>query len=334
MARQVRLTDYPDGQPARSFWAFFNDDLPPLGDNEIKLRIDWVSVDPGMSGWITNKPSYMPPVKLGAVMRAFGVGEVVESRSERFQLGDWVTGFLGLQTEAVVSHKAVRKIDTTSKPPQLFLSGLGMTGYTAYFGMMDIGFPQENDTVVVSAASGAVGGIAAQLAKQAGARVIGIAGGPVKCAYLTYELGLDAAIDYKAGNVGEALNAAAPSGIDLYFDNVGGEILDAVLDRMNYRGRIVVCGSISQYADFSAARGPANYMRVVTHSLKMQGFTMRDYMHRVPEALEVLAKGYADGSLKFREHILEGLETFPDAYEMLFDGRNHGKLLMDLRGDH
>ncbi|MEQ3746064.1 MAG: NADP-dependent oxidoreductase [Henriciella sp.] len=334
MARQVRLTDYPDGQSARSFWAFSDDDLPHLNENEIKLRIDLVSVDPGMSGWITNKPSYMPPVKPGAVMRAFGVGEVVESRSERLQLGDWVTGFLGLQTEAVVSHKAVRKIDTTQTQPQLFLSGLGMTGYTAYFGMLDIGRPKEGDTVVVSAASGAVGSIASQLAKQAGARVIGIAGGPVKCAYLTDVLGLDAAIDYKASNVGEALDAAAPDGIDLFFDNVGGDILDCALERMNYRGRIVVCGSISQYADFSAARGPANYMRLVTHSLTMQGFTMRDYMQRVPEALAVLAQGHADGSLKFREHVLEGLKTFPDAYEMLFDGRNHGKLLIDIRGDH
>lgn len=334
MVKQVRLMDYPEGQVARSFWAFTSDGLNSLRDGDIQVRIDWVSVDPGMSGWITNKPSYMPPVSPGAVMRAFGVGEVVESRSERIQVGDWVTGFLGLQTEAVFSDKAVRKIDTTQAPPQLFLSGLGMTGYTAYFGMMDIGCPQEGDTVVVSAASGAVGGIAAQLAQQAGAKVIGIAGGPVKCAYLTGALGLDAAIDYKAGDVGQALDGVAPDGIDLFFDNVGGEILDSVLERMNYRGRIVVCGGVSQYADFGAARGPAGYMRLVTHSLKMQGFTMRDYMHRVPEALEVLARGHADGSLKFREHVLKGLDTFPDAYEMLFDGRNHGKLLIDIRGDH
>lgn len=334
MVKQVRLTDYPEGQAARPFWMVSEDTLSPLNEAEIKLRIDWVSVDPGMSGWITNKPSYMPPVKPGAVMRAFGVGEVVESRSDRFQIGDWATGFLGLQTEGTFSEKAVRKLDLGELPPHLFLSGLGMTGYTAYFGMMDIGCPEAGDTVVVSAASGAVGGIAAQLAKQAGARVIGIAGGPVKCAYLTDELGLDAAIDYKAGNLNEALDGAAPNGIDLYFDNVGGDILDAALERMNYRGRIVVCGGISQYADFGAARGPANYMRLVTHSLKMQGFTMRDYMHRVPEALQILAQGRADGSLKFREHVLQGLDTFPDAFEMLFDGRNHGKLLIDLRGDH
>lgn len=334
MVQQVRLIDYPKGKPPRAFWAFTSDALHPLRDGDIKVRIDWVSVDPGMSGWITNKPSYMPPVAPGGVMRAFGIGEVVDSRSERLEIGDWVTGFLGLQTEAVFADKTVRKVDLGGLSPALFLSGLGMTGYTAFFGMMDIGHPGPGDTVVVSAASGAVGGIAAQLAKRAGARVIGVAGGPVKCAYLLDELGLDDAIDYKAGSVRETLDAAAPDGVDLYFDNVGGEILDAVLGRMNYGGRIVVCGSISQYANFGAARGPANYMRVVTHSLKMQGFTMRDYMHRIPEAMEVLAQGYADGRLKFREHVLEGLQTFPDAYEMLFEGRNHGKLLIDLRGDH
>ena len=176
MVKQVRLIDYPAGRAARDFWSFSRDTVSALDPNQIKVRVDWVSVDPGMSGWITDKPSYMPPVRPGDVLRAFGVGEVVETRSERFQIGDWVTGFLGLQTEAVFSEKAVRKIDTSQVPPQLFLSGLGMTGYTAYFGMMDIGQPKEGDTVVVSAASGAVGAIAAQLAKQAGARVIGVAG--------------------------------------------------------------------------------------------------------------------------------------------------------------
>lgn len=334
MVKQVRLIDYPAGRAVRDFWSFSGETVSALDPNQIKVRVDWVSVDPGMSGWITDKPSYMPPVRPGDVMRAFGIGEVVETRSERFQIGDWVTGFLGLQTEAVLSDKAVRKIELGSLSPELFLSGLGMTGYTAFFGMMDIGRPETGDTVVVSAASGAVGGIAAQLAKQAGARVVGIAGGPIKCAYLSDELGLDAAVDYKTSNIGDALNMVAPDGIDLYFDNVGGDILDAALERMNYRGRIVVCGGISQYANFGSARGPANYMRLVTHSLKMQGFTMRDYMHRVPEALKVLTEGYVDGSLKFREHILKGLDTFPDAFEMLFDGRNHGKLLIDIRGDH
>ena len=334
MAKQVRLTDYPEGRAARSYWSFSNEALPPLNEDEVKLRIDWLSVDPGMSGWITNKPSYMPPVQPGGVMRAFGVGEVIQSRSSILSKGEWVTGFLGMRTEGVFKDKALRVIDTSLAPPQLFLSGLGMTGYTAYFGMMDIGAPQAGETVVVSAASGAVGGIASQLAKRAGARVIGIAGGPEKCAYLTDVLGLDVAVDYKNDEVQAGVRAAAPNGVDLYFDNVGGDILDALLAQMNYRGRIVVCGGISQYADWDAAKGPANYMRLVTHSLTMRGFTMRDYMHRVPEALNALTSGWADGTIKFREHVLEGIESFPNAYEMLFDGRNHGKLLIDVRGDH
>ena len=305
-----------------------------MTEGDVLVRIDWLSVDPGMSGWITNKPSYMPPVQPGGVMRAFGVGKVVESRSNMLSKGDWVTGFLGMQTEGVFKDKALRAIDTRLAPPHLYLSGLGMTGYTGYFGMMDIGIPQAGETVVVSAASGAVGGIASQFAKRAGARVIGIAGGSEKCAYLTDVLGLDAAVDYKNENVQVGVRAAAPDGVDLYFDNVGGDILDTLLTQMNYRGRIVVCGGISQYADWDAAKGPANYMRLVTHSLTMRGFTMRDYMHRVPEALSVLASGWADGSIKFREHVLEGIRSFPDAYEMLFEGRNHGKLLIDVRGDH
>ena len=201
----------------------------------------------------------------------------------------------------------------------MFLSGLGMTGYTGYFWMSDIGEPKAEDTVVVSAASGAVGSIAAQVAKLAGAIVIGIAGGPEKCAYLTDNLNLDAAIDYKSEDVSEVLRVVCPDGIDLYSDNVGGDILSAILNQINYQGRIVVCGGISQYDDFGNAAGPANFMSVVTHSLKMQGFTMRDYMHRVPEALEWLVPAWKDGRIKFREHIVEGIESFPDALHTFSD---------------
>lgn len=261
-------------------------------------------------------------------MRAFGVGEVLESRSDKIAVGDYVTGFTGVQTHGVFKDKNVRKVDTNIAPAHMYLSGLGMTGYTAYFGMTDIGRPKQGQTVVVSAASGAVGSVAAQIAKAKGARVIGIAGGSEKCSYLTDDLGLDAAIDYKQGDVATALRNSAPKGVDLYFDNVGGAVLEAVLDQMNYKGRIAVCGGISQYGDFANAAGPANYMTIVTHSLTMQGFTMRDYMDRVPEAFMVLLQGYKDGSLKFREHIIEGIENFPEAFDMIFEGRNHGKLLL------
>lgn len=329
-AIQIRMREYPGAGPARAVWALTHDPLRPIADGEILVAIDTISIDPGMSGWITNKRSYMPPVKPAGVMRAFGVGEVIESKSGGFAAGDWVSGFTGVQTHGVFREERLRKIDTSIAPPVKFLSGLGMTGFTGYFGMSDIGEPQEGETVVVSAASGAVGSIAAQVAKHSGARVIGIAGGPDKCAYLLDELGLDGAIDYKQGDVAEALARACPDEIDLYFDNVGGETLEAVLSLMRYQGRIVVCGAISQYGDFAGAQGPANFMSVVTHSLTIRGFTMRDYMHRVPEALGWLIPAWKEGRLKMREHVVEGIEKFPDAYEMIFRGENHGKLLLKI----
>lgn len=327
-AAQIRMREYPGARPAREVWQLTHDPLRSVEDGEVAVAIDTISIDPGMSGWITDKRSYMPPVKPGGVMRAFGVGEVTESKSDRFDVGDWVTGFTGVQTHGAYRAEHLRRIDISLAPPNKYLSGLGMTGYTGFFGMSDLGRPNEGETVVVSAASGAVGSIAAQVAKAAGARVIGIAGGPKKCAYLIDELGLDAAIDYKNNNVGEALAQACPDEIDLYFDNVGGETLEAVLGLMRYRGRIVVCGGISQYDDFAGARGPANFMSVVTHSLTIRGYTMRDYMHRVPEALEWLVPTWKEGRLKMREHVVEGIENFPDAYEMIFRGENHGKLLL------
>lgn len=328
MPRQIRMSQFPEARPPREVWQFTEDGVSELRDGEVSVRIDWLSVDPGMSGWITDKPNYMRPVQPGEVMRAFGVGEVVESRSPHFDRGDWVTGFLGLQTHGVYRDRLLRKIDPQLAPPQMFLSGLGMTGYTAYFGMMDIGRPASGETIVVSAASGAVGSVAVQLAKQAGGRVIGIAGGEEKCSYLRDVLQLDGVIDYKSGQLADQVEALTPDGVDLYYDNVGGDILDLLLTRMNYKGRIVVCGAISQYSETTPTKGPQNLLRLVTHSLAMRGFTMKDYMSRIPEAVDVLSRGWKEGSLVFREHILDGLDNFPEAYEMLFDGRNNGKLLI------
>ncbi|NDH87144.1 MAG: NADP-dependent oxidoreductase [Actinobacteria bacterium] len=200
------------------------------------------------------------------------------------------------------------------------MSVLGMTGFTGYFGMLDLGWPEPGQTVLVSAASGAVGSVAAQVAKRQGARVVGIAGGPAKCAYLTDTLGLDAAIDYKAGPVAELLEAVVPSGIDIYFDNVGGETLDAALMQINRKARIIVCGGISQYGDMTTATGPANYLQLISKSATMTGFTMLDYMHRIPEALTDLSAWVEDGSLRHRQHILEGIESFPEGLRMLFRG--------------
>jgi len=327
-AVRIRLTRYPTGSDLTGVWSVEHENAGALADGEVRVRLSHISVDPGMRGWITPKRSYMPPVELGQVMRAFGVGEVVETRSPQFSVGDWVTGFTGVQSLANLSAHGLRKVMPDLAPPHLFLSGLGMTGYTAYFGMVDVAQPVAGETVVVSAAAGAVGSIAAQIARIKGCRVIGIAGGPAKQAYLRETLKLDVALDYKLGNIAEQLASSAPNGIDAYFDNVGGETLDAVLGQINYRGRIAVCGGISQYSDMDSVAGPANYLQIIAQSVRMQGFTMRDYLDRIPEAFMAIAGWRAAGELVFREHIVEGIECFPEAYDMLFSGANEGKLLI------
>lgn len=331
MTSQYRMTRFRTAETGNDIFELTHDDLPPVQDGEVLVRFDWISIDPAMSGWTTNKRSYIPPVKPGEIMRAFGVGEVTESKFDGLAPGDWVTGFTGMQTEGVLRGKHLRKVDVSLAPPNHYLSGLGMTGYTGYFGMTDIGQPKPGQTVVVSAAAGAVGTIASQVAKMAGARVIGIAGGSDKCAFLNDELRLAGAIDYKRENIGEGLTRECPDGIDTYFDNVGGEILDAVLARINYQGTIVVCGAISQYADWHTQEGPKNYMQLIAQSAKMQGFTMKDYMHRIPEAVTALSTAQKKGELIFREHIVEGIESFSKAFEMLFTGGNQGKLLIKVR---
>ncbi|WP_394936523.1 NADP-dependent oxidoreductase [uncultured Ilumatobacter sp.] len=327
---QIRLDHYPTGIPGDDAWNITHDPTPELVDGQVEVDVQLISIDPGMKGWITPMRSYMPPIEPGDVMRSFSIGPVTRTASDRFQVGDVVTGFLGVQTTAVVDARAVRPCDVSVAPMELHLGVLGMTGFTGYFGMLDIGRPEASHTVVVSAASGAVGSVAAQVAKRCGARVVGIAGGPDKCAYLVDDLGLDAAVDYKSTerSIADELAAATPNGIDVYFDNVGGEILEAVLQRINDHARIVLCGGISGYDDMAGAAGPAGYMKLVTTSSSMQGFTMKDYFHRIPEAFADLSGWVADGSLRHREHIVDGIERFPEALRMLFTGRNHGKLLL------
>lgn len=333
-ARQFRLREYPVKAVNSNTWQMTSDEPQEPLAGQLLVRNRWLSVDPGMRGWITPKRSYMPPVQPGEVMRAFGVAEVVQSNAEGFKVGDVITGFTGVQTLGLVDAQMVRKLDLRYASEQQYLSGLGMTGYTAYFGLLDVGKPQAGQTVVVSAAAGAVGSIVCQIAKIKGCRVVGIAGGEEKTQYLKETLGLDAVIDYKAGPITSALKAAAPQGIDVYFDNVGGDILDAVLMQINRHARIVVCGGISQYLDIEQVRGPANYMQLIAQSATMQGFTMRDYMSRVPEAFMALAGWNAKGEVKFRDHVLKGIESFPQAFDMLFSGANQGKLLIQLESEH
>ncbi|SFM78306.1 NADP-dependent oxidoreductase [Shimia aestuarii] len=324
---QIRFAGPADND---DLWAVTHDPSPALEDGQVRVRVDHVSVDPAMRSWITEKRSYIPPVKPGEVMRALGVGEVVASAAEGVVPGDWVTGFLGLASEVVLPARHVQKIDPLLAEPRAYLSGLGMTGYTAYFGLSEIGKPKAGETVVVSAASGGVGSIACQVAQNMGARVIGIAGGPGKTGWLRETLKLDGVIDYKNEDIGAALDREAPDGIDVFFDNVGGETLDQVLARINRHARIVLCGAISQYGDLFNARGPANYLELITQSALMQGFTMRDYMRRVPEAMGHLLKMQGAGKLTYRDHVLEGLGSFPEAFKMLYRGENHGKLLIRL----
>jgi len=327
---QFRLAKYPSGAGFEGIFARTEDALAEMKPGEVHLRLSHISVDPGMRGWITPKRSYMPPVQPGEVMRAFGVGEVVASRADGIAAGDWMSGFTGVQTEAVLPARMLRKIDPRLAPPRSYLSGLGMTGYTAYFGLLDVGRPAAKETVVVSAAAGAVGSIAGQIARLKGCHVIGIAGGEHKRQFLLNDLKLHGAIDYKSGPIGPQLAALAPNGVDVYFDNVGGEALDAVLSQINRRGRIVLCGGISQYGDMDHVRGPSNYLQMIAQSVTMQGFTMRDFMDRVPEAFMSLMQWQAAGEIIFREHVVKGIDAFPDALAMLFAGRNEGKLLIEL----
>jgi NADPH-dependent curcumin reductase CurA len=253
----------------------------------------------------------------------------VETCFEKLKPGDFVFTFTGVQTDLTVSGKGLRKLDPNIVPLPKYLGGLGMPGFTGYFGMTDIGQPKAGDIVVVSAAAGAVGSVASQIAKNAGAKVIGIAGGPVKTSYLRDELLLDGVVDYKNESVGQSLDRLAPEGVDVYFDNVGGETLDAVLARIRRHARIVLCGGISQYGELGSVRGPSNYLQLIAQSGMMRGFTMLDYVSRIQEAGMALGGLMLQGKLKTREHIVKGIDSFPEALAMIYAGENFGKLMIE-----
>ncbi|NKI16726.1 NADP-dependent oxidoreductase [Spongiibacter sp. KMU-166] len=325
---QVRFNKPAEGIPGNNTWTITHDPIADPREGEIAIKLHYLSIDPAIKGWITDKKSYIEAVKPGDVMRGFGVAEVIASESDYFSVGDFCTGFTGIQTHATMDSRQLRKIDPQLAPLSRFMGGLGMPGFTAYFGLLDIGKPAPGETVVVSSAAGAVGHIVAQIAKLKGCRVVGIAGGEAKCAYLRDELKLDAVIDYREGNLPEALAVAAPEGVDVYFDGVGGETLDAVLMVANRHARIIACGAVSQYANLEAPQGLGNYMLVITQSLMIKGFTMRDYMHRIKEAFIDLLTWEHEGKVVFREHILNGIECYPEAVKMIYSGKNNGKLMI------
>jgi NADPH-dependent curcumin reductase len=326
---QFQLAARPVGLPKRSDWKFTEAPVREPGDGEILVKNIYISLDPAMRGWMNAGKSYVPPVGIGEVMRALALGRVAGSRNPQFRTGDYVSGPFGVQEFAVSNGHGVSKADPEIAPLPVYLSALGMPGMTAYFCLLDVGRPRPGETVVVSAAAGAVGSLAGQIAKIKGCRAVGIAGGPQKCAYLR-EIGFDAAIDYKTESILDALAAHCPSGIDLYFDNVGDEILEAALALLHHGARVAICGAISQYNNTAPVKGPSNYLSLLIHAACMQGFLVLDYVNRYAEAAPVMAGWLAAGKLKSREHVVEGLDTFPEALLMLFQGENFGKLILKI----
>jgi NADPH-dependent curcumin reductase len=281
--RQVRLAHRPKpGLVTRDVFQIEDGPIPEPGPGEFRVKIAYVSLDPAMRGWISEGRSYVPPVAVGAVMRGFAVGHVEISNHTDFKPGDALQGRFGVQQYAISDGKGVVKVDPALAPLERWIGGLGMPGWTAYFGLLEVGQPKAGETVVVSAASGAVGSVVGQIAKLKGCRAVGIAGGPAKCRYVTEELGLDACIDYKAGNLAADLKAACPKGIDIYFENVGGDILDTVLTQMNTFGRIPLCGLISAYNAAEPPQGPKNLRFVLTQRLRIQGLIVFDWADRIP----------------------------------------------------
>lgn len=306
--------------------------LEEPGDGEIRVKIEYISLDPAMRGWVNDTRSYMPPVGIGEVMRAYAAGTVDASRHPDFKIGDAVQSVLGVQQYAIVKGRGrIIKLDTSKAPMERWVGGLGMPGWTAYFGLLEVGQPKAGETVVVSAASGAVGSVAGQIAKIKGCRAVGIAGGPQKCAYVKDVLGFDDCIDYKAGNLSERLRAACPDGIDVNFENVGGEILDAILPQMNVFGRVALCGMISGYNAAAAVAGPKNFRAVLTQRLRVQGLIVTDWAPRIREAIADLGEWHAQGKLKIREDVREGgLGAFVETLNLLYSGGNNGKLVLKI----
>jgi NADPH-dependent curcumin reductase CurA len=328
--RQFKLAKRPVGMVTREDFEFVKAaPVPEPADGDVVVKVLYLSLDPAMRGWMNEGKSYIPPVGIGEVMRAGGVGRVTASKDPKFAVGDHVVGMTGVQDYAVLKGKGLTKVDPKLVPLPVYLGTLGMPGMTAYFGLFEVGQFKPGDTVVVSGAAGAVGQVVGQIAKIKGAgRVVGIAGGADKCKYVVEKLGFDACLDYKAGDIKKPLREACPKGVDLYFDNVGGEILDTVLTQLAMHARIVICGAISQYNNTTPVKGPSNYMSLLVNRAMMKGMVVFDHAARYGEAAREMGGWMAQGKLKSREDIVDGLETFPETLLKLFKGENVGKLVL------
>jgi hypothetical protein len=330
--RRVVLAERPEGLVGPTTTRLEETPVPEIAEGEALVKVAYLSIDPTIRGWMNDAPGYLPPIGIGEVVRSGGIGEVVASRSSRYAVGDQVFGSTGWQ-EYAVAGGGLQSMEVLEKDvePTLALGVLGVTGITAYFGLLEVGALREGDTVVVSGAAGATGSTAGQIAKINGAgTVIGIAGSDDKCAFIVEELGFDAAINYKTEKIGTRLRELAPKGIDLYFDNVGGTILDQCLARLALRGRIVCCGAISSYNDVGSSEGIANYRNLIIRRGRMEGFIILDYAARYAEARAALQGWVRDGRLHHAEHIVDGLASAPDALNLLFNGGNTGKVIVRL----
>ena len=327
---QFRLAARPVGLPKPSDWNYTEQILPEPGPGQLVIKNLYISLDPAMRGWMNEGRSYIEPVRIGDVMRAGAVGRVIASQNPSFQAGDHVFGVTGVQEYAITEGAGITKIDPRIAPLPVYLGALGLTGLTAYFGLLELGRPVAGETVVVSGAAGATGMVVGQIAKIKACRAVGIAGGPDKCNFAVRELGFDACIDYKSENVLESLRRHCPQGVNVYFDNVGGDILDAALAHLARHARVVICGAISQYNSTAGIKGPANYLSLLVNSARMEGFVVFNYASRYAEAVRELATWRAQGKLKSREDIVEGFQNFPGALLKLFSGENFGKLMIKL----
>jgi NADPH-dependent curcumin reductase CurA len=337
---QIRLASRPVGLPTAANWSHTTEPVAEPEEGGVVLKTLALSLDPAMRGWMNEGKSYIPPVGIGEVMRAGGVGRVVASKNERYAVGDYVSAGFGVQEYVTLAKDQMRnaglvKIDLSVGTLTQWLNVLGMPGMTGYFGLMDVGQPQAGETVVVSGAAGAVGQTVGQMAKIRGCRVVGIAGGAAKCDWVVKELGFDACIDYKAGPsaVRDGLKTHCPGGVDIYFDNVGGEILDTVLARINRKARIIICGAISQYNNTTAVQGPKNYLSLLVNRARMEGIVVFDYADRYHLAVAEMAGHLKAGRMKSKEDVVVGLETFPETLLKLFNGENFGKLVLQVAAD-
>ena len=325
------LVNRPTGIPEKNTWSFEEELISEIKDGQILIKQQYISLDPAMRGWMNNSKSYIPPVEIGTVMRAGTVGEVIQvNNNTNFKVGDFVSGWGGVQEYSISDGKNYSIIKDKNNPIHRYLCALGMPGMTAYFGIINEGKIKSGDIVLVSAAAGAVGSLVGQIAKIKGCKVIGIAGGNEKCKYVKEQLGFDEVIDYKNDNIYSSLKKYCPEGIDVYFDNVGGEILDAALAKLRMNARIVICGAISQYNNTSRTKGPTNYLSLLVNRATMSGMVVFDYKNDYPMAINQISEWFSEGKLKSNESIFEGIDNFYEIFLKLFNGNKRGKLILKI----